>query len=164
MGLTLDSAPSPLPGKVSAAPRGSLGPGVPPPSPGPCGGPEPSCGPCLTDPPLTSSRALQVLPPRLPRPCLPAVQAPREAGAVGGRRLRGLAQPRALRAGKGASPRKDPRGVSNMATSSRAEVLRLYRALLRESQRFSGYNYRCAPGPGGEGLRDRQRSQHRFSP
>ncbi|XP_015131378.1 LYR motif-containing protein 4 isoform X1 [Gallus gallus] len=30
-----------------------------------------------------------------------------------------------------------------MAASSRAQVLRLYRALLRESQRFSGYNYRC---------------------
>ncbi|XP_074940213.1 LYR motif-containing protein 4 isoform X1 [Phalacrocorax aristotelis] len=29
-----------------------------------------------------------------------------------------------------------------MAASSRAQVLRLYRALLRESQRFSGYNYR----------------------
>ncbi|XP_049679774.1 LYR motif-containing protein 4 isoform X1 [Accipiter gentilis] len=29
-----------------------------------------------------------------------------------------------------------------MAASSRAEVLRLYRALLRESQRFGGYNYR----------------------
>ncbi|XP_061851643.1 LYR motif-containing protein 4 isoform X1 [Colius striatus] len=29
-----------------------------------------------------------------------------------------------------------------MATSSRAQVLRLYRALLRESQRFSSYNYR----------------------
>ncbi|OXB57908.1 hypothetical protein ASZ78_009269 [Callipepla squamata] len=28
-----------------------------------------------------------------------------------------------------------------MAASSRAQVLRLYRALLRESQRFSGYNY-----------------------
>lgn len=35
-----------------------------------------------------------------------------------------------------------------MAASSRAQVLRLYRALLRESQRFGGYNYRC-----GEGLR-----------
>ncbi|XP_068864284.1 LYR motif-containing protein 4 isoform X2 [Aphelocoma coerulescens] len=37
-----------------------------------------------------------------------------------------------------------------MAASSRAQVLRLYRALLRESQRFSGYNYRlqlasCTP-------------------
>ncbi|XP_040443996.1 LYR motif-containing protein 4 isoform X1 [Falco naumanni] len=31
-----------------------------------------------------------------------------------------------------------------MAASSRAQVLRLYRALLRESQRFSGYNYRFA--------------------
>ncbi|XP_062473822.1 LYR motif-containing protein 4 isoform X1 [Pezoporus occidentalis] len=29
-----------------------------------------------------------------------------------------------------------------MAASSRAQVLRLYRALLRESQRFSSYNYR----------------------
>ncbi|KAK4826370.1 hypothetical protein QYF61_007984 [Mycteria americana] len=29
-----------------------------------------------------------------------------------------------------------------MAASSRAQVLRLYRALLRESQRFGGYNYR----------------------
>ncbi|XP_048794453.1 LYR motif-containing protein 4 isoform X2 [Lagopus muta] len=29
-----------------------------------------------------------------------------------------------------------------MAASSRVQVLRLYRALLRESQRFSGYNYR----------------------
>ncbi|XP_037983191.1 LYR motif-containing protein 4 isoform X1 [Motacilla alba alba] len=29
-----------------------------------------------------------------------------------------------------------------MAASSRAQVLRLYRALLRESQRFSGYGYR----------------------
>ncbi|KAM9228053.1 LYR motif-containing protein 4 isoform 2-T2 [Leptosomus discolor] len=29
-----------------------------------------------------------------------------------------------------------------MAASSRAQVLRLYRALLRESQCFSGYNYR----------------------
>lgn len=29
-----------------------------------------------------------------------------------------------------------------MAASSRAQVLRLYRALLRESQRFSGYNQR----------------------
>ncbi|XP_039917875.1 LYR motif-containing protein 4 isoform X1 [Hirundo rustica] len=29
-----------------------------------------------------------------------------------------------------------------MAASSRAQVLRLYRALLRESQRFSAYNYR----------------------
>ncbi|KAM4907219.1 LYR motif-containing protein 4 isoform 2-T2 [Sylvia borin] len=29
-----------------------------------------------------------------------------------------------------------------MAASSRAQVLQLYRALLRESQRFSGYNYR----------------------
>ncbi|XP_041331313.1 LYR motif-containing protein 4 isoform X1 [Pyrgilauda ruficollis] len=29
-----------------------------------------------------------------------------------------------------------------MAASSRAQVLRLYRALLRESQRFSGYSYR----------------------
>ncbi|XP_027307418.1 LYR motif-containing protein 4 [Anas acuta] len=29
-----------------------------------------------------------------------------------------------------------------MAAASRAQVLRLYRALLRESQRFGGYNYR----------------------
>ncbi|XP_074683834.1 LYR motif-containing protein 4 isoform X6 [Strix aluco] len=29
-----------------------------------------------------------------------------------------------------------------MAASSRAQVLRLYRALLRESQRFGSYNYR----------------------
>ncbi|KAF4790949.1 LYR motif-containing protein 4 isoform X1 [Turdus rufiventris] len=29
-----------------------------------------------------------------------------------------------------------------MAASSRVQVLRLYRALLRESQRFSSYNYR----------------------
>uniref|UniRef100_A0A674HG08 LYR motif containing 4 n=1 Tax=Taeniopygia guttata TaxID=59729 RepID=A0A674HG08_TAEGU len=29
-----------------------------------------------------------------------------------------------------------------MAASSRDQVLRLYRALLRESQRFSSYNYR----------------------
>ncbi|TRZ21218.1 hypothetical protein HGM15179_005892 [Zosterops borbonicus] len=33
-----------------------------------------------------------------------------------------------------------------MAASSRAQVLRLYRALLRESQRFSAYNYRCGDG------------------
>lgn len=80
------------------------------------------------------------------------------------RRLRGPARPRALRAGKGASPREDPPGVGNMAASSRAEVLRLYRALLRESQRFGGYNYRCAPGPGGDGLRGGQRPRPRFSP
>ncbi|KAM9199375.1 LYR motif-containing protein 4 [Mergus octosetaceus] len=29
-----------------------------------------------------------------------------------------------------------------MAAASQAQVLRLYRALLRESQRFGGYNYR----------------------
>lgn len=50
--------------------------------------------------------------------------------------------------GKGASPREERLGVGNMAASSRAQVLRLYRALLRESQRFSCYGYRC-----GEGLR-----------
>uniref|UniRef100_A0A672U611 Complex 1 LYR protein domain-containing protein n=1 Tax=Strigops habroptila TaxID=2489341 RepID=A0A672U611_STRHB len=77
-----------------------------------------------------------------PRPCLPAAEAHREAGAGAGRRLRRPARPRALRAGKGASPQEDPRGVGNMAASSRAQVLRLYRALLRESQRFSSYNYR----------------------
>ncbi|XP_062473823.1 LYR motif-containing protein 4 isoform X2 [Pezoporus occidentalis] len=33
-----------------------------------------------------------------------------------------------------------------MAASSRAQVLRLYRALLRESQRFSSYNYRLLLG------------------
>ncbi|KAL9870641.1 LYR motif-containing protein 4 isoform 2-T2 [Geothlypis trichas] len=44
--------------------------------------------------------------------------------------------------GKGASPREERLGVGNMAASSRAQVLRLYRALLRESQRFSCYGYR----------------------
>uniref|UniRef100_A0A663F3I7 LYR motif containing 4 n=3 Tax=Accipitrinae TaxID=8955 RepID=A0A663F3I7_AQUCH len=88
-------------------------------------------------------RALRLPPPRLPPP-LPARpwrRAERPA-RVAGRRLRGPARPRALRAGKGASPREDPPGVGNMAASSRAQVLRLYRALLRESQRFGGYNYR----------------------
>lgn len=32
--------------------------------------------------------------------------------------------------------------VSNMAASSRAQVLDLYRAMLRESKHFSAYNYR----------------------
>uniref|UniRef100_A0A8C6JHU7 Complex 1 LYR protein domain-containing protein n=6 Tax=Neoaves TaxID=3078114 RepID=A0A8C6JHU7_MELUD len=83
------------------------------------------------------------------RPCAPAPAAAvpprpprREAGVGAGRRLRTPARPRALRAGKRASPREDPPGVGNMAASSRAQVLRLYRALLRESQRFSSYNYR----------------------
>ncbi|XP_055426499.1 LYR motif-containing protein 4 isoform X6 [Bubalus kerabau] len=30
-----------------------------------------------------------------------------------------------------------------MAASSRAQVLDLYRAMLRESKRFGAYNYRC---------------------
>ncbi|XP_071409419.1 LYR motif-containing protein 4 isoform X2 [Pithys albifrons albifrons] len=38
--------------------------------------------------------------------------------------------------------RSRPGAGGNMAASSRAQVLRLYRALLRESQRFDGYNYR----------------------
>lgn len=38
--------------------------------------------------------------------------------------------------------REEPAGIGNMAAASRAQVLRLYRALLRESQRFGGYNYR----------------------
>lgn len=36
-----------------------------------------------------------------------------------------------------------------MAASSRAEVLRIYRVLLRESQRFAAYGYRCGPAGGG---------------
>uniref|UniRef100_A0A669PRY4 Complex 1 LYR protein domain-containing protein n=1 Tax=Phasianus colchicus TaxID=9054 RepID=A0A669PRY4_PHACC len=47
------------------------------------------------------------------------------------------------RRGRGKGPgREEPPRAGNMAASSRAQVLRLYRALLRESQRFSGYNYR----------------------
>uniref|UniRef100_A0A8C9F8S6 Complex 1 LYR protein domain-containing protein n=3 Tax=Galliformes TaxID=8976 RepID=A0A8C9F8S6_PAVCR len=47
------------------------------------------------------------------------------------------------RRGRGKGPGREERPCAgNMAASSRAQVLRLYRALLRESQRFSGYNYR----------------------
>lgn len=118
--------------------------------------PRPGPGPSrrLTEPPLTA------------KPCAPATAAAAASAPAcpPRRRLRRPARPRALRAGKGASLWEDPPGAGNMAASSRAQVLRLYRALLRESQRFSSYNYRCEPGPGGDALRGGQRHRPRFSP
>ncbi|XP_053570675.1 LYR motif-containing protein 4 [Bombina bombina] len=35
-----------------------------------------------------------------------------------------------------------PRGIWKMAASSRAQVLALYKSMLRESQKFSSYSYR----------------------
>lgn len=149
----LRPALSPPPLRAASAVEGLFPPAALRPWPRPCSAPGLALGPgrAATHRQAVCSRSCRRR--GCPRPCLPAVEARREAGAGGGRRLRGPARPRALRAGKGASPREDPPGVGNMAASSRAQVLRLYRALLRESQRFSGYNYRCAPGGEAVGVR-----------
>ncbi|KAI6074891.1 LYR motif-containing protein 4 isoform X1 [Aix galericulata] len=84
-------------------------------------------------PPLTAPPRLA--PPPCPCPC-PATAGGWEASPRSG------AAPCA--AGGDRRPgREEPPAVGNMAAASRAQVLRLYRALLRESQRFGGYNYRC---------------------
>uniref|UniRef100_A0A493SV61 Complex 1 LYR protein domain-containing protein n=1 Tax=Anas platyrhynchos platyrhynchos TaxID=8840 RepID=A0A493SV61_ANAPP len=83
-------------------------------------------------PPLTAPPRLA--PPPCPCPC-PAAAGAWEASPRSG------AAPCA--AGGDRRPgREEPPAVGNMAAASRAQVLRLYRALLRESQRFGGYNYR----------------------
>lgn len=85
-------------------------------------------------PPLTAQPRLA--PPPCPCPC-PAAAGAWEASPRSG------AAPCA--AGGDRRPgREEPPAVGNMAAASRAQVLRLYRALLRESQRFGGYNYRCS--------------------
>ncbi|XP_064281786.1 LYR motif-containing protein 4 isoform X1 [Passer domesticus] len=116
-----------------ARPGGTREPTPSAPSPPAPGLPRP--GAVLARPPR-ASRWARAEPRPLPlraathrRPCGSAPPRLRPARPAGGR-------------GKGASPREERLGVGNMAASSRAQVLRLYRALLRESQRFSGYSYR----------------------
>lgn len=112
---------SPDPTAPTATPAGDS---LLPAPPAPCAGPGPSRDRGRS---ATHRRPCGSAPPRL-----------RPSRAAGGR-------------GKGASPREELLGVGNMAASSRVQVLRLYRALLRESQRFSSYNYRC-----GDALRGRR--------
>lgn len=113
--------------------------------------PRPLPSPIRHSPP---GRAFPLLPPPQLPPPLPA----RRGGAQRGRRgwreaAPGAgAAPGAAGGERGLAAGRTPPDIGNMAASSRAQVLRLYRALLRESQRFSSYNYRCAAGPGGDGF------------
>lgn len=84
-------------------------------------------------PPLTA-------PPRVPPPPCPF---PCPAAAGGGEAAPGTGAAPCAAGGDKRPGREEPAGIGNMAAASRAQVLRLYRALLRESQRFGGYNYRC---------------------
>lgn len=129
--------------RVSAGAAGQARPG---------GTREPTASPSSPPPPGLPRPGTRFSSPRPRLPLSPGRAEPRPLRAATHRRPCGSAPPRLRPAraaggrGKGASPREEPSRVGNMAASSRAQVLRLYRALLRESQRFSSYNYRCAEG------------------